>query len=77
MEEHNHGTSTYWMEDDGTTLTAPNGHTVIQGFRGWVLTHAPWGLCQCSTGRGGISQPRRGLLQSGGQWRDTATLYLL
>ncbi len=25
--------------DDGTTLTAPNGHKIIQGFRGWVLTH--------------------------------------
>lgn len=25
--------------DDGTILTAPNGHHVIQGFRGWILTH--------------------------------------
>jgi N-acetylmuramoyl-L-alanine amidase len=26
--------------DDGATLTAPNGHKVTQGFRGWILTHA-------------------------------------
>lgn len=26
--------------DDGTTLTAPNGHRVILGFRRYVLTHA-------------------------------------
>jgi|ERR1041385_2864138 N-acetyl-anhydromuramyl-L-alanine amidase AmpD len=25
--------------DDGTTLIAPNGHKVVAGFRGWVLTH--------------------------------------
>lgn len=28
-------------KDDGTTLTAPNGVPVIQGFREWVLSH-PW-----------------------------------
>ncbi len=27
--------------DDGTTLTAPNGHKVVQGFRQYILTH-PW-----------------------------------
>lgn len=27
-------------QDDGTTLTAPNGHTVIQGFRDFLLHHA-------------------------------------
>lgn len=27
-------------KDDNTTLTAPNGHHVIQGFRDWVLQHA-------------------------------------
>jgi hypothetical protein len=27
--------------DDGSTLTAPNGVRVVQGFREWVLTH-PW-----------------------------------
>jgi hypothetical protein len=26
--------------DDGTTLTAPNGHKVVLGFRRYVLTHA-------------------------------------
>ncbi len=26
--------------DDGSTLTAPNGHRVIMGFRRYVLTHA-------------------------------------
>ena len=25
--------------DDGTTLTAPNGHKVVHGFRAWVLSH--------------------------------------
>jgi N-acetyl-anhydromuramyl-L-alanine amidase AmpD len=29
-----------WTDNPQTgVLTAPNGHTVIQGFRGWVLTH--------------------------------------
>lgn len=28
-------------KDNGTTLTAPNGVEVIQGFREWVLSH-PW-----------------------------------
>ncbi len=27
--------------DDGTTLTAPNGHRVVLGFRKFILTH-PW-----------------------------------
>ena len=27
-------------KDDGTTLTAPNGVTVVQGFRAWALGHA-------------------------------------
>lgn len=27
--------------DDGTTLTAPNGHRVVHGFRYYILTH-PW-----------------------------------
>ena len=26
-------------KDDGTTLTAPNGHVVVLGFRGYVLAH--------------------------------------
>jgi len=26
-------------QDDGTTLTAPNGHKVIKGFREYILTH--------------------------------------
>src|SRR6185295_10567815 len=26
--------------DDGTTLTAPNGHKVVAGFRGWILTQS-------------------------------------
>src|SRR5207245_336630 len=26
-------------KDDGTTLTAPNGYKVVQGFRGYVLAH--------------------------------------
>jgi len=26
--------------DDGTTLTAPNGHKVVKGFREYILTHA-------------------------------------
>lgn len=26
--------------DDGTTLTAPNGVKVVQGFRDWVLSHS-------------------------------------
>lgn len=34
------GVPTGWR-DDGHTLTAPNGHTVVLGFRDWVLTH-PW-----------------------------------
>ena len=25
--------------DDGTTLTAPNGHRVVKGFRDWILSH--------------------------------------
>jgi N-acetyl-anhydromuramyl-L-alanine amidase AmpD len=25
--------------DDGTTLTAPNGHKVVRGFRDWILSH--------------------------------------
>ncbi|MGH2510212.1 MAG: hypothetical protein ACRDHZ_22785, partial [Ktedonobacteraceae bacterium] len=25
--------------DDGVTLTAPNGHTVVMGFRHYLLTH--------------------------------------
>src|SRR5258706_16346085 len=25
--------------DDGTTLTAPNGHRVVRGFRGYILNH--------------------------------------
>jgi len=33
--------------DDGHTLSAPNGHTVIEGFRAWVLAHsAPLGQPQ-------------------------------
>ena len=26
-------------QDNGTTLRAPNGHTVVRGFRGYVLSH--------------------------------------
>lgn len=28
-------------KDDGLTLTAPNGHKVVRGFREYILTH-PW-----------------------------------
>jgi N-acetyl-anhydromuramyl-L-alanine amidase AmpD len=28
-------------KDDGTILTAPNGHKVVRGFRNYILTH-PW-----------------------------------
>lgn len=31
----------YGWHDDGTTLTAPNGHRVVRGFREWILSH-PW-----------------------------------
>lgn len=34
----NMGVPTGW-HDDGTTLTAPNGHKVVKGFREWVLSH--------------------------------------
>ncbi|HEV2473916.1 MAG TPA: hypothetical protein VGS41_14670 [Chthonomonadales bacterium] len=27
-------------KDDGITLTAPNGHSVVRGFREYILTHA-------------------------------------
>lgn len=27
-------------KDDGSTLTAPNGITVVHGFRDWILSHA-------------------------------------
>jgi N-acetyl-anhydromuramyl-L-alanine amidase AmpD len=33
------GVPTGWKDNDGTTLTAPNGHKVIQGFRSYILAH--------------------------------------
>lgn len=35
---NNMGIPSNW-HDDGTTLTAPNGHRVVLGFRQWVLDH--------------------------------------
>lgn len=28
-------------KDDGTTLSSPNGHKVVKGFREYILSH-PW-----------------------------------